>query len=124
MNFSLAKRLRSFVYAFNGVFYVMKSQHNAWIHALFTVLVCIAGWYFRFTRIEWCFIVFAIVLVWVAEAINTAFEFLADVLSPKHNPLVGKAKDIAAAAVLISAIGSVIIGFLIIGPYFWKLLAK
>lgn len=96
---------------------MMRSQKNAWIHAFATILVCASGFYFGFTRPEWCWIVLAIISVWMAEAFNTAFEFLTDVASPEFNPLAGKAKDVAAGAVLISAFGSVIIGILIIGPY-------
>jgi diacylglycerol kinase (ATP) len=61
--------------------------------------------------------------VWTAEALNTALEFLADVASPEFHPLVGKAKDVAAGGVLISAIGSVGIGLLVLGPYVLDFLA-
>ena len=63
----------------------------------------------------------AIISVWTAEALNTAFEFLTDVASPEFHPLAAKAKDVAAGAVLIAAIGSVVIGLLILGPYFLTL---
>ena len=66
--------------------------------------------------------VIAIMAVWMAEALNTAFEFLADVASPEFHPLVEKAKDVAAGAVLISACGSVVIALLILGPYFLRFL--
>jgi diacylglycerol kinase (ATP) len=55
--------------------------------------------------------------VWTAEALNTAFEFLADVASPEFHPLVQHSKDVAAGAVLIAAIGSVVIGILVLGPH-------
>lgn len=100
---------------------MLKSQHNAWIHALASVIVCVLGLSFGLTRSEWCWIVLSIMAVWTAEALNTAFEFLADAASPDYHPLVGKAKDVAAGAVLISAIGSAVIGILIIGPYILKL---
>jgi diacylglycerol kinase (ATP) len=67
--------------------------------------------------------VIAIMAVWTAEALNTAFEFLADVASPEFHPLVEKAKDVAAGAVLISAGGSVVIALLILGPYFLRFLS-
>ncbi len=66
--------------------------------------------------------VIAIMIVWTAEALNTALEFLADVASAEFHPLVEKAKDVAAGAVLISATGSVVIALLILGPHFLKLL--
>ncbi len=103
---------------------MLASQHNAWIHALATACVSLAGFYFGFTKSEWCWIVLAIVAVWTAEALNTAFEFLTDVASPEFHPLAGKAKDVAAGAVLISAIGSVIIGVIIIGPYVLSVFSK
>ena len=71
----------------------------------------------RLSNAEWCWIILAIISVWTAEALNTAFEFLTDVASPEFHPLAGKAKDVAAGAVLITAIGSVLIGLLIFGPY-------
>ena len=96
---------------------MIASQHNAWIHAAATVVVVIAGVYLGLTRVEWCLIILAIISVWTAEALNTAFEFLTDVASPEFHPLAAKAKDVAAGAVLIAAIGSVFIGILILGPH-------
>jgi diacylglycerol kinase (ATP) len=77
------------------------------------------GLVLRISVAEWCWIVLAVVAVWTAEALNTAFEFLTDVASPAFHPLAGKAKDVAAGAVLISAIGSVLIGLLVFGPHLW-----
>jgi diacylglycerol kinase (ATP) len=96
---------------------MISSQHNAWIHAAATVIVIATGLCCRLTKPEWCWIILAIISVWTAEALNTAFEFLTDVASPEFHPLAGKAKDVAAGAVLITAIGSVLIGLLIFGPY-------
>lgn len=112
-------RIQSFKYAFNGIFTLLRSQPNAWIHAVATLGVCAAGVYCKLQRGEWCWIVLAIMAVWMAEALNTALEFLADAVNPTHHPLVGKAKDVAAGAVLIAAIGSVVIGLLIFGPRLW-----
>ena len=119
--FSFKTRIQSFKHALGGVRFMLNSQQNAWIHALATVVVCLSGLFFHYTKSEWCWIILAIIAVWTAEALNTAFEFLADVASPQYHPLVKKAKDVAAGAVLIAAIGSVIIALIIIGPYFWKL---
>lgn len=103
---------------------MIKSQHNAWIHALATVCVISLGWFFDISKEEWNWIVLAIMAVWTAEALNTAFEFLADATNPTFHPLVGKAKDVAAGAVLISAIGSVIIGLLTFWPHLLRLIDK
>jgi diacylglycerol kinase (ATP) len=73
------------------------------------------------TKSEWCWIILAIVVVWTAEALNTALEFLTDAASPDYHPLVQKAKDVAAGAVLISAVGAAVIGLIILGPYLLRL---
>jgi diacylglycerol kinase (ATP) len=101
---------------------MISSQHNAWIHAIATVVVVILSVYFGLTRTEWCWIILAIISVWTAEALNTAFEFLTDVASPGIHPLAEKAKDVAAGAVLIAAIGSALIGLLVFGPHVLTLL--
>jgi diacylglycerol kinase (ATP) len=115
--FSIESRIKSFKYAFYGIVLLVRTQHNARIHALATLVVCAAGFYFGITKTEWCFIVFAISIVWTAEALNTALEFMGDALSPSHNELIGKAKDIAAAGVLIASIGAAVIGVIVFGPY-------
>ena len=114
--FSLHGRVQSFRHAINGILLMLKSQHNAWIHATASVVVLLNGVFFRLSPRQWCWLVIAIMAVWMAEALNTALEFLADVTSPEFHPLVEKAKDVAAGAVLISAAGSVVIGILILGP--------
>ncbi len=115
-NFSFSGRIRSIRCALKGIGAMVCSQHNAWVHAAATILVVVGGLCFRLRADEWCWISLAIVSVWTAEALNTAFEFLTDVASPEFRPLAGKAKDVAAGAVLISAIGAVIIGVLVFGP--------
>jgi diacylglycerol kinase (ATP) len=118
--FEFTGRIRSFKYAFIGIWTMLKSQHNAWVHACATVAVIIAGLFFGVSTAEWCWLVLAIMSVWTAEALNTAFEFLADVASPEFHPLVKHSKDVAAGAVLISAIGAVVIGMLIFSTYAMK----
>ena len=110
-------RIRSFSFAIKGIAIMLRSQHNAWIHAAATIAVVAAAIFFRVSRTEWCWLVLAIVAVWTAEALNTAFEFLTDVASADFHPIAGQAKDVAAGAVLIAAIGSVIIGVLVLGPH-------
>ena len=110
-------RIRSINCALTGIRVMISSQHNAWIHAIATLLVVMVSLAFRLTKTEWCWIVLATISVWTAEALNTAFEFLTDVASPEFHPLAAKAKDVAAGAVLIAALGSAVIGFLVLGPY-------
>ena len=116
-------RIRSLRCAVKGIGVMISSQHNAWIHAAATVIVIVVGFYLQLTKPEWCWIILAIISVWTAEALNTAFEFLTDVASPEFHPLAEKAKDVAAGAVLISAIGSILIGMVILGPYALRLLS-
>jgi diacylglycerol kinase (ATP) len=118
--FSFADRARSFHYAFAGIVYMLRTQHNAWLHLTITVLVCLAGWWLGLSAADWRWIVVAIALVWVAETTNTAFEYVCDVVSPEFHVSVAKAKDIAAGAVLICAGGSVLIGILTFWPYIWR----
>jgi len=119
--FSVASRLESFRCAFRGVWTILVSQHNARIHLLATVCACSLGLLIRISLLEWCAIVIAIAMVWTAEALNTALEFLCDVASPEFHPLVQKAKDVAAAAVLCSAIGAAVIGLLVFGPHLLRI---
>ncbi len=118
--FTILGRIRSFAVAVRGIGTMISSQHNAWIHALATVVVVGTGVAVKLRTDDWCWVILAIVAVWTAEALNTALEFLADAAAPEYHPMVKRAKDVAAAAVLISSIGSVTIAALIFGP---KLLA-
>lgn len=114
--FSYTGRLRSFRYAFRGLGVMLATQHNAWVHAFATVLAVAMGFGFGISAAEWCWVVVTAIAVWTAEALNTAFELLCDVASPDFHPIVEKSKDVAAGAVLISAIGALVVGGLIFGP--------
>ncbi|MDB4975308.1 MAG: Diacylglycerol kinase [Myxococcaceae bacterium] len=122
--FSMEARLRSFLYAGRGIGTMIRSQHNAWVHAVASLLVIALGLVAGLTRLEWFVLVLAIVAVWTAESINTAFEFLCDVTSPEFHPLVEKAKDVAAGAVLITAVGATAIGALVFVPYLIELFGR
>jgi diacylglycerol kinase (ATP) len=115
--FEFTGRIRSFRYAIVGILRMVRCQHNAWIHAVATVAAVLLGVLFRLSRFEWCWIVLAIAIVWTAEALNTAFEFLADAASPNFHPIIKDAKDVAAGAVLITAIAATIIGATIFWPH-------
>ncbi len=115
--FTLRGRLRSFRWAFRGIGLMLATQHNAWIHAAATLLVVALASWLRLAPLEWCAVITAIVAVWTAEALNTALEFLADVASPEFHPLVERAKDVAAGAVLISALGAAAIAGLVLWPH-------
>ena len=119
-SFSFRSRIQSFRHAINGIGLMLKSQHNAWIHATASVLILLIGGFLGLTPGEWCWLVIAIMAVWTAEALNTALEFLADVASAEFHPSIEKAKDVAAGAVLIAATGSMVIALFILGPYVFK----
>ena len=114
--FSISDRLKSMGHALRGIAVMVRSQHNTWVHAVATALVITAGVYFELQPTEWQVIILAMIGVWVSESLNTAFEFICDVASPEFHPLVEKAKDVAAGAVLLSAIGAAVIGVMIFWP--------
>jgi diacylglycerol kinase (ATP) len=119
--FEFTGRMRSFRYAGRGIWLTLKSQHNAWIHAVATILVLIASYVLGISRQEWCLIILSCAAVWTAEALNTAIEHLADATTKESHPIIGQAKDVAAGAVLISAIAAVVIGGLVFWPYVFVL---
>lgn len=115
--FSFRARADSFRHAFNGLGLMLRTQHNTWLHAVATLLAVALGVALDLAAADWKWLVLTIVMVWVAEATNTAFEHLCDVVSPDDNASVKVAKDVAAGAVLICAIGAVAMAWLIFGPY-------
>jgi diacylglycerol kinase len=122
--FQFTGRVRSFRHAKTaGILRMIRCQHNAWVHAVATILVLTAAFLLRMSAGDWCWIILAISIVWTAEALNTAFEFLADAASPEFHPLVGDAKDVAAGAVLITAIAAAVIGVIIFWPYVVRLIS-
>ena len=114
--FSIAKRLKSFTYAFNGLRILLKEEHNSRIHLFATICVVVAGLVFHISPLEWVAVVFAIGMVFGGEIFNSAIEDLADVVCPERDERIKKVKDLSAAAVLVSAITALIIGFIIFIP--------
>jgi len=112
----IRSRLPAFRHAFRGLGYVLKTQKNAWIHSAATLVVIALGLWLKLSLGEWVPLVMVIGLVWLSEAFNTAIEALTDLASPVPHPLAKVAKDTAAAAVLLAALTSVVIGLLILGP--------
>lgn len=113
-------RIKSFKYAFQGWWWVLKTQHNAWIHGLVTIAVFAVGLWVGLSLTEWAILVLTTMAVWMAEFMNTAIEAVVDMVSPEFHPLAKVAKDVAAAAVLLGAIGAVLVGLLILGPPLWE----
>lgn len=113
------ERLLSFKYALQGVKALFTSQPNARIHLLVTLLVLIMGIWLQLDFTEWAVIAMCIAGVLAAEAFNTAIEYLTDLVSPDYHILAGKTKDVAAAGVLLSALGAAAAGLCILGPKLW-----
>ena len=113
---SWAARVRCFRDAFRGLRVLLSTQTNACVHAALSVAAIGLGWFLGLTAVEWLFVIGAIGLVWVAEAFNTAIEFLVDLVSPERQPLAGQIKDLAAGAVLASAVTAAVIGLIIFFP--------
>ncbi len=111
--------LHSFKYAFEGVWYVLRSQRNAKIHLGVTLAVLLLGLFLRVSVLHWAVLVVTVGLVFAAEMFNTVIEALVDLVSPDYHPLAKIAKDAAAGAVFILAIMAVIVGLLILGPPLW-----
>lgn len=118
--FSLRARGRSFVFALAGGRVLLRGQHNAWIHAAATLLVLVLGLACRVSRQDWALLALAIGLVWAMEALNTAIELLADEVSLEQRARIGRAKDVAAFAVLAAALAAVAIGLLVFWPHLFR----
>lgn len=112
-------RLAAFRYAFTGWWHVLRTQRNAWIHALASGLVILIALWLGMDRLSWALLLLAIGLVWLAEFLNTALEAVVDLASPGQHPLARVGKDVGAAAVLIAALTAALIGLLVLGPPLW-----
>lgn len=115
------KRLKSFGYAFKGIYKLFRYEANAQIHLLAVFVVVSAGLFLNISTLEWCIIVLTMSVVIAAEGFNSSIEKLVDSIYKEQNPTAGTIKDIAAGAVLICAIAAVIIACLIFIPYIIKL---
>lgn len=114
-------RARSFRYAFHGWWFVLRTQRNAWIHAAVSIVVITLCLWLQIGAGQWATIIIAIAMVWTAEFINTALEAVVDLASQhEQHELARVGKDVGAAAVLIAASSSVVIGMLILGPPLWE----
>lgn len=116
--FSTQKRLYSFVYAFRGILYLLRTQHNAWIHMGFAVIALVLGVCFSISQFEWIAIIVCIGLVLAAEAFNTSIELLCDARFTDYDKRAELIKDTAAGAVLIVSISAAIVGSIIFLPRF------
>ena len=116
----IRSRLHAFRHAFRGLWYVIKTQRNAWIHVVITILVVALSLWLGVSTLEWVGLILTIAFVWMAEIINTALEAVVDLASPQQHPLARVGKDVGAAAVLIAALTAALVGVLILGPALWE----
>lgn len=121
-SFSIIKRAKSFTYAGRGLWIFVRTTHNAWVHLTVLAIAVAMGIYFGIAYIDWMLLTFAGGMVLAAEAFNTAIEIDIDLTSPEYHPYARDTKDVAAAAVLISAITAAIIGVGIFGHYILDLI--
>ncbi|MCJ7723128.1 MAG: diacylglycerol kinase family protein [Anaerolineales bacterium] len=115
----IVNRIHSFGHAFRGWWYVIRTQKNAWIHAVITTMVVIAALWLQLPARDWAVLLLTAGMVWTAEFLNSALEAVVDLASPAKHPLAKVGKDVGAAGVLIAALVSVVIGLLILGPPLW-----
>lgn len=121
--FSFSKRIRSFGYAFQGIKTLIRDEHNSRIHVCFMAAVIIAGVLFGISATEWCLVCICFGMVLMAEAMNSAIEAIADLVMPDRHPIIKKAKDVAAAGVLFTAIAAAATGLIIFIPYLLKFIS-
>jgi diacylglycerol kinase len=114
--FSWKARGASFVYAFRGIVVLFKTEHNAWLHGGLTASALLLSILLHISKTEWLLLLIAITLVWITEIINTAIEKSMDFISTEKHPQIALVKDLAAAAVLLSAVAAFVIGIIIFLP--------
>lgn len=112
----IGRRARSFQYAFSGCWHVLRTQPNAWIHGAISLGVIALAIWLRLPGRDWAILILTMTVVWVAEFFNTAMEGLVDLASPDIDPRAKTVKDVTAAAVLVGAVGAILVGLLILGP--------
>nr|HET6903578.1 diacylglycerol kinase family protein [Ktedonobacteraceae bacterium] len=121
---SLAHFFASFGFASSGLWYALRTQRNARVHAIIGTLAILMGIFLRISAVEFAMIFVAITEVFIAEMFNTVFELCVDLASPAYHPLAKIAKDVAAGAVLLSALLSTIIGLFVFVPHIWVLIFR
>ena len=114
--FSIRKRIRSFGYAFSGIRTLLHDEHNSRIHLFAMACVVACGFLLDISSMEWCVVALCCGGVLMAEAMNSAVEAIADLVSPEFHPLIKKAKDVGAAGVLMMAIAAATAGLIIFLP--------
>jgi len=110
----------SFRFAFSGLWYALRTQRNTRIHLTVAAAVVALGIWSSLPLTQWAILTLAIGFVLVGEMLNTVAETLVDLVSPGYHPLAKIVKDVTAGGVLLTAIVSVIVGLLLLGPPLWE----
>jgi len=113
-------RVKSFKHAFAGWWFVITTQKNTWVHVTATLMVILLALWLHLRTWDWALLFIVIGMVWIAEFLNTALEAVVDLASPEKHPLAKVGKDVGAAAVLLSALVAILVGFLILGPALYQ----
>jgi len=119
-----SKFIAGFGYAFCGLWYALRTQRNGRVHVAIATLVIIMGIILHISAVEFAMLFVAITVVFIAEMFNTVFELCVDLAAPAYHPLAKIAKDVAAGAVLLSAMLAVVIGLFVFGPHLWVLMQR
>ena len=119
-----AKFIAGFGYAFRGLHYTLRTQRNARVHIAIAILAILLGIVLHISTVEFAMVFVAITGVFIAEMFNTVFEICVNLASPDYHPLAKIAKDVAAGAVLLNAILSIIIGLLVFVPHLWGIFKR
>jgi len=112
--------LESFRFAFVGLWYALRTQRNTRVHLAIAAVVVVLGLCLNLSYVQWAVLTLTIGFVLVSEMLNTVAETLVDLISPGYHPLAKVVKDVTAGAVLLTAIVSVVVGLLVLGPPLWK----
>lgn len=115
-DFSFRKRLAGFKYAFHGIRLLLSHEANVWLHCLVGVVAVISGFVLKISTAEWVAVAIVCGVVLALEAVNTAIERLADVVSPEYDEAIRKVKDLSAGSVLFMALAAIVVGCLIFLP--------
>ena len=117
MSYDFKKQMRSFKFAWKGIMTCAGHEQNITFHLIVAILVVVAGFVFDITKSEWAAVVICIGMVITAELFNSSIERLVDMVSPQWQKIAGEVKDIAAGAVLVTAVAAAIVGIIVFLPY-------
>lgn len=117
MSYDFKKQMRSFKFAWKGIMTCAGHEQNITFHLIVAILVVVAGFVFDITKAEWAAVVICIGMVITAELFNSSIERLVDMVSPQWQKIAGEVKDIAAGAVLVTAVAAAIVGIIVFLPY-------